>query len=195
MTDGATGGGPGRKLAGRGAGSVASQAVTTIPGFGPRSRDGGLDQVPLPADHPGALWLCGKHVVGPDPEAALARADDADVIVCLSQPHEIDVRFPDYTAWLRANQGGRALWWPVPDLHAPPIDDARLWVDELVARLGRGEGLIIHCGGGIGRAPTLAVCVLIALGATAADAVAHVAAHRPMAGPESGAQAELVAAF
>lgn len=170
--------------------------MSTLPGFGPRSIDGGLDQVPLlAAGRPGALWLCGKHVVGPDPEAALVRAGGADVIVCLSQTHEIEARFPDYTEWLRVNHGGRALWWPVHDLHAPPLDDARRWVGELVERLDQGQGIIIHCGGGIGRAPTLAVCVLIALGSTAAEAVAHVAAHRPMAGPESGAQAELVAAF
>ncbi len=169
--------------------------MSTLPGFGPRSIDGGLDQVPLPAERAGALWLCGKHVVGPDPEAALVRAGGADVIVCLSQAHEIEARFPHYTEWLRANHGGRALWWPVHDLHAPPLDDARRWVGELVDRLDQGQGIIVHCGGGIGRAPTLAVCVLIALGSTAAAAVDHVAAHRPMAGPESGAQAELVAAF
>jgi protein-tyrosine phosphatase len=133
--------------------------------------------------------------VGPDPDRALARAGGADVIVCLSQQHELEHRFPLYLDWLRANAGQRALWWPVPDLHAPPLDDARRWVDELVDRLARDEGLIIHCGGGIGRAPTLAVCLLIALGSTAPAAVAHVAAHRPMAGPESGAQSELVARF
>lgn len=166
-----------------------------MPGFGPRSIDGGLDQVPLPPGRAGALWLCGKHVVGPDPEEALARADDATTIVCLNHRYEIEGRYPGYVAWLEANAGGRGLWWPVHDLHAPPMDDMRRWVDELVARLERDEGVVIHCGAGMGRAPTLAVCVLIALGSNAADAVAHVAAHRPMAGPESGAQEELVAEF
>ena len=32
-----------------------------------RSLDGGIDQIPLP-DSPGELWLCGKHVTGPDAE-------------------------------------------------------------------------------------------------------------------------------
>ena len=35
-----------------------------------RSADGGLDRVPLPFGT-GALWMCGKHRVGPDPEAVL----------------------------------------------------------------------------------------------------------------------------
>ena len=169
--------------------------MSSLPGFGPRSIDGGLDRVPLDPGRPGALWLCGKLVVGPDPEAALIRAEEADAIVCLSQRHELDQRFPGYVEWLGHNAGDRALWWPVPDLHAPPVDDARRWVDQLIERLAANQGLIIHCGGGIGRAPTLAVCLLITLGSTAETAVAHVAAHRPMAGPESGAQAELVAQF
>lgn len=166
-----------------------------LPGFGPRSRDGGLDRIPLPAAQPGALWLCGKHVVGPDPDAALARADDADVIVCLSQRHEFEHRYPDYLEWLQANAGTRARWWPVPDLHVPPVDDARRWVADLVDRLALGHGIVIHCGAGMGRAPTLAVCTLIALGVGAEEAVAHIAHHRPMAGPETGAQEAFVANF
>lgn len=173
----------------------ANLAPVSIPGFGPRSTDGGLDFIPLPDGEPGALWLCGKHLVGPDPEDALYRAHDAHVIVCLNQRHEIEGRYPGYVAWLEANADTRALWWPVPDLHAPPLAQMITWVDELVDRLAREESVVIHCGAGMGRAPTLAVCVLVALGQPAHEAVAHVAEHRPLAGPESGAQADLVAAF
>ncbi len=172
-----------------------ARPVSSIPGFGPRSIDGGLDYVPLPEGEPGALWLCGKHLVGPDPDDALYRAHDAHAIVCLNQRHEIEGRYPDYVAWLEANAGTRALWWPVPDLHAPPLEQMIVWVDELVDRLARDESVIIHCGAGMGRAPTLAVCVLVALGQPFHEAVAHVAEHRPLAGPESGAQADLVASF
>ena len=57
---------------------------------GARARDGGIDRLPLP-DTAGALWLCGKHVVGPDPVAALARVD-ATTIVCLNERYELDDR-------------------------------------------------------------------------------------------------------
>ena len=53
-----------------------------------RNADGGLDQVPLPTTA-GALWLCGKRVVGPDPEAALQRAG-ADTIVSFNERFELE---------------------------------------------------------------------------------------------------------
>src|SRR5579862_3267476 len=102
-----------------------------------RSRDGGADEVPLPWAR-GRLWLCGKHFVGPDPDAVL-QATGADAVVCLCEAHELDDRYPGYVAWLRANAGGRAVWVPVPDLHAPEPADADTLLALLRDRLGRGE--------------------------------------------------------
>ena len=85
-----------------------------------RSIDGGIDRIPLP-DSPGELWLCGKHVTGPDAEAAMARVG-ATTIVCLNERHELEERYPDYVAWLVAHRGDRAVWFPIPDLHAPPVE-------------------------------------------------------------------------
>ncbi|MDY7102483.1 MAG: hypothetical protein S0880_14980 [Actinomycetota bacterium] len=158
-----------------------------------RARDGGIDEIPLPAVD-GRLWLCGKHVVGPDPDAALAEVG-ADVVVCLSQRHELEDRYPGYVPWLREHASGRALWWPVPDLSAPPLDDITPLFDELLGHLDGGRGLIVHCGAGIGRAGTVATCLLLHLGSGLDDALGAVARHRPMAGPESGAQTELVDAL
>jgi protein-tyrosine phosphatase len=158
-----------------------------------RSRTGAVDEIPLPHTS-GRLWLAGKHFVGPDPEAALARVD-GDVVVCLNEEHELDDRYPAYVAWLRANEPGRALWWPVPDLHAPGLDEARRLLGLLRARLDDGATLLVHCGAGIGRAGTTAVGVLLSLGMSLHDALDVVAAHRPMAGPEVGAQRDLVEAL
>jgi protein-tyrosine phosphatase len=155
-----------------------------------RARDGGIDEIPL-ARPPGRLWLCGKHAIGPDVEAALARAG-ATTAVCLVQPHEIAERYEDYVAWLRANAGGRAIWWPIHDLHAPDLPEALELLAVLDERLERGEGLLVHCGAGIGRAGTIAAAVLMRQGVSLHDALATVAAHRPMAGPEAGAQLELL---
>lgn len=156
--------------------------------------DGGLDQVPVPVSS-GQLWLCGKHVVGADPEAALARVGGRATMVCLNQRRELEDRYPAYVAWLQAHRGGRAVWFPIPDLHAPALAEIRPFLDDVVARLDAGEHLLVHCGAGIGRAGTIAVCVLMLRGLTANDALAVVAAHRPMAGPEVGAQRELVDAL
>jgi protein-tyrosine phosphatase len=158
-----------------------------------RSRDGGVDEIPLPRSD-GRLWLCGKHVVGPDPEGTLARVG-ASVIVCLTQAGELNDRYPDYVGWLQANLGSRAMWFPIDDLHAPTVERAAPFIDDVVARLDDGDCVLMHCAAGIGRSGTMAVGVLLALGMTLDEALAHVAAHRPMAGPEVGAQRKLVEAL
>ena len=159
-----------------------------------RARDGGLDPVPAPGVL-GQLWLCGKHLVGHDPEAALARVGEPGVIVCLNERDELVARYPDYVRWLAEEDGGHAHWVPIPDLHAPDLDVALALVDEIVGRLRAGQHVIVHCGAGIGRAGTTAILVLMALGLSAGDAAATVAAARPMAGPEAGPQRDLVDAY
>ena len=119
----------------------------------------------------------------------------ATVVVCLSEESELDDRYPEYVAWLRTNQPARALWFPVPDLHAPALDDAEQMLEQLRARLEDGETLLLHCGAGIGRAGTVAAALLITMGLELHDALATVAANRPTAGPEVGVQADLLAAL
>lgn len=156
-----------------------------------RSRTGGVDRVPVPGVD-GELWLCGKHFVGPDVEAAVRRVG-ADVVLCLNEHHELADRYPAYVRWLRTDE--RAWWVPVPDLHAPPLDEAVELIGSLVGHLRAGRTVLAHCGAGIGRAGTVAAAVLVALGAPVDDAVATVAANRPLAGPEAGAQEALLRAL
>lgn len=158
--------------------------------LGPRGRDGGIDTIPLPIAT-GGLSLCGKHAIGPDHETAMARCS-ATTVVCLVEVHELVDRFPEYLAWLRDHLGHDAVWFPIGDLHAPSLDEAEALLAELVGRLERGEHLLMHCAAGIGRAGTIAACLLVELGMTRDAALAHVAAHRPMAGPEVGPQLDLV---
>ncbi len=158
-----------------------------------RSHDGGIDRIPLPLPH-GGLWLCGKHAVGPDPVAAMQRVG-ATTIVCLTEDDELADRYPAYVRWLRDNVGGAAVWFPIEDLHAPSLDGAVDVIAELRMRLGDGERLLMHCAAGIGRSGTLAACLLMSLGHTREEALRIVAEHRPMAGPEVGAQRALVDAF
>ena len=156
----------------------------------PWSTDGGIHEIPLPGGG-GRLWLCGKHVVGPDVETVLGSVG-AQTVVCLAQRHELAERFPDYTAWLDANRDGRALWYPVPDLTAPPLPQAQHWLDQIDHRLLAGQGLVMHCAAGRGRAGTMAVGLLLRRRVALADALAHVRLHRPGAGPEAGGQMALV---
>jgi protein-tyrosine phosphatase len=112
--------------------------------------------------------------------------------VCLNHRDELEDRYPEYVAWLREHVGGRALWFPIPDLHAPPLVELRPLLDEIGRRLAAGGHVLVHCGAGIGRAGTVAVCLLMEHGVGRDEALALVGRHRPMAGPEVGAQRELV---
>jgi protein-tyrosine phosphatase len=160
--------------------------------FPQRSLDGGIDEIPLMRAAPvGRLFLCGKHVVGPDPQAALAHAG-ASTVVCLNEAHELDDRYPHYVAWLHTERHRQAVWFPIPDLHAPPVIAMERLLDDLLGRLHAGEHLLVHCGAGIGRAGTTAVGVLLRLGWDLDDALVHVRRHRPLAGPEAGEQLRLV---
>jgi protein-tyrosine phosphatase len=158
----------------------------------PHSRgvDGGADEIPLP-NSPGRLWLCGKHAIGPDPEAAL-RHLQLTTVVCLTQRRELSDRFPDYVAWLDANVGERAIWFPIHDLSAPDLASMDPLFSQLTERLERGEGLLVHCAAGIGRSGTTAVALCMIYGMPRDEALRHVRAHRPMAGPEVGAQLSVI---
>jgi hypothetical protein len=158
-----------------------------------RARDGGIDEVPLPSG-PGRLWLCGKHAVGPDPDAVLERLG-ATTIVCLNEDDELRGRYPGYVAWLQASAPERAVWFPIPDLHAPDLDALRRLVEALRLRVAAGEGLLLHCGAGIGRAGTVAAALLVTMGEGLDDALAHLLACRPTAGPQTAIQEDLLARF
>ena len=155
-----------------------------------RARNGGIDEVPLPAG-PGRLWLCGKHFLGPDPEAALARTGAA-AIVCLNEADEFEHRYPGYAHFLRTERE-RAIWYPIPDMHVPPMAEVRPFLDRLGARLDAGDGLIVSCGAGIGRAGTVAAALLLDRGLSLDDALATVAASRRTAGPQTSTQMSFLA--
>ena len=155
-----------------------------------RSVDGGVDEIPL-STVPGRLWLCGKHAIGPDP-ARLLDAVQASFVVCLPERHELADRYPVYVAWLDQHAPARAAWFPVPDLCAPSLDRFADIVGTIADRLATGETVVVHCAAGIGRAGTVAAGVLMQIELPHDDALAHVAAHRPMAGPEAGAQQHLL---
>jgi hypothetical protein len=157
-----------------------------------RSRNGGVDEIPIPG--PGRLWLCGKHFVGPDAAGALERTGAA-VVVCLNERDEIGPRYPDYVQWLEDNASTRAVWFPIPDMLAPKATEVTLLLEDLERRLAAGEGLLVHCGAGVGRAGTVAISLLVRAGASLPDALDIVGSSRPMAGPQTHAQMEFLIAL
>jgi predicted protein tyrosine phosphatase len=148
--------------------------------------DGGIHEIPVPEGVSGRLWLCGKHKVGPD-HLGILRNTPADVVVCLTQRHEIEERYPAYIEWLDSKPDA-ARWYPTHDLHSPDLHAFLDIVDEIVGLIHHGKSVVVHCAAGIGRAGTTAVGIMMRLGMSETDALKHVRAYRPMAGPEAGTQ-------
>jgi protein-tyrosine phosphatase len=162
-----------------------------------RSRGGGAPPraVDLPLGVPGSLWLHAMPGRAEPVDALWAWARDVglDAIVCLAGDGEIAARSPAYAEALAAGNGPCAIErLAIPDFGVP--DDAEAFAGlaaRIATRLREGRRVLIHCGAGIGRTGTLAVCVLLAMGYTRAAAEAAVRASGSH--PETAAQQDLVA--
>ena len=111
------------------------------------------------------------------------------VVVCLNERYELEDRYPEYVDWLLHAAADRAIWFPLHDMHAPPLDAVQPLFAEIARRLDEDEGVIVHCGAGVGRAGTVAAALLMRRGLSLDDALATVASSRPMAGPQTLAEA------
>ena len=149
-----------------------------------------IDRIPLPRTD-GALWLCALRDVAHDPEAVLAYTGSS-TIVCLNERDELERREPAYIDWLRAHQPGRALWFPIRNFRAESAAATMPFLQMIVDRFERGDGVVMHCAMGQGRAGTMAVCLLMMLGSSQDEALHVVASNRVFAGPGESSQWALV---
>jgi len=108
----------------------------------------------------------------------LARAHGASRLVTLLQPQELSKLGRIDLAARRA--GLRWRHFPIPDFNPPSslAKTGRL-VGDLLRALRGGETVVVHCWGGLGRTGTVAACLLVAAGASPAEALGHVRAARP----------------
>jgi predicted protein tyrosine phosphatase len=85
----------------------------------------------------------------------------------------------------------RYLHLPTPDDGAPSLADLNTGVRFVEEELARGGGVYIHCGSGIGRAPTLAAAYLVQTGMTPAQAWAQIRSVRPFIRPTPSQLAQI----
>jgi len=93
--------------------------------------------------------------------------------------HVVDLRENDEADTVRLSQLGiERRHIPVPDHCAPTIEQLAEVAGWLEA--GReGAEVYVHCGGGFGRAPTMAIALLLVGGSTLANAMEQARAVRP----------------
>lgn len=118
--------------------------------------------------------------------ADLARLAEEEVslLVSLVEDDEL-VRFgAGALVSAAAAYGIRVLRAPIVDGQAPQALDTV--VAEIVGELQTGRRVVVHCRGGLGRAGTVAACVLVALGRPADVALAEVRSCRPGAVENEG---------
>ncbi len=151
---------------------------------------GGIHEIPLDAAV-GRMWLCGKHFIAPQVEQVRA-LHSIGRVVCLVEEHELTGRYDSYVHWHQQSAGTAGLWFPIPDLSYPRLEQALGFIQELSDYVCNTGNILVHCAAGIGRAGTTATAVLMTLGMDMHEAIHHVRAHRPMAGPESGTQMEFI---
>ena len=152
--------------------------------------DGGIHEIPLEGTV-GKLYLCGKHYIGPDVEAVRNELG-VHYVVCLVEEHELVDRYDPYVQWHRDNAGNPSVWFPIPDLTYPSFEDSIEFVEHVTSLVRDKGSMVVHCAAGIGRAGTTATAILMMLGMPMYEALSHVRANRPMAGPETGRQEEFI---
>ena len=116
-------------------------------------------------------------------------------LVLLVEDHEL-ARWGDPTIIDRGHDAGISIIRrPIPDGEAPPSADA---MDALVGEIDAAREMAdtaVACMGGVGRTGTVAACVLVAGGSSAADAIARVRAVRHPTAVETPGQVAFVQGY
>ncbi|HHC73476.1 MAG TPA: hypothetical protein ENK78_00180 [Thiothrix sp.] len=133
-----------------------------------------------------------------DSDLAALYSLGVDALICLQQPREFQQINPPETlaereAAVKAHQI-QFVHEAITDFSPPTVEQAQRIVAQLKGLLDEGQTVVVHCFAGLGRAGTIAACVLVAYGHRASDAVKFVRQYRKGA-VQTQAQAAFVQQF
>lgn len=117
-------------------------------------------------------------------------------VICLQEAHEFE-HMDDSLTQRQANLstiGLRLTHSPIEDLAAPTLPQAQQLVQLIQQELLARRKLLIHCQAGLGRAGTIAACLLTTQGLSAHGAISMIRWYRPGA-IQTQAQEALIEAF
>jgi protein-tyrosine phosphatase len=119
-----------------------------------------------------------------------------NVVVSLLTPREVAELDLVQEKAFSEGQGIEFMAFPIVDRSTPTSKDAMLKLaTELANALLQGRNVAIHCRQGLGRAPLVAICVLILAGLDPQTAAQRVSAARGCPVPETVEQERWIAEF
>lgn len=125
-------------------------------------------------------------------EVAALRQAGVDIVVCALTTDECRGLELTEEARLVRDSGMSFVAFPIVDRDVPGLAELRELAACLAAEVMAGRFVVAHCWGGIGRSSVIASAVLMHLGASAAEAMAHISAVRGLPVPETQPQRELL---
>ena len=78
----------------------------------------------------------------------------------------------------------RYLYLPTVDDEPPTLEHLQAGIDFMAEEIELGGGVYVHCGAGVGRAPTMAAAYLVSTGLAPEEAWAKIRAVRPFIRPK-----------
>lgn len=112
--------------------------------------------------------------------------------VSFLEPDEIERHGLQGEPDLLANRDIGFTNFPIGDFGLPNRVEFKMLISDLEGKLASGDNLFLHCAGGVGRAGTAALCLLIQHGEDTESAMKKVSKMRGKKVPETPQQIEFV---
>jgi len=124
------------------------------------------------------------HVGGQHRSRGQARLEARDIAGIVN----LRIEFDDAAVGI---EGDRYLYLPTVDDTAPSMEDLRAGVAFIADVVGSGGSVYVHCGSGVGRAPTMAAAYLLSTGLSPTEAWEAIRSVRPFISPTEDQVAQL----